>query len=201
MTEHRSGPVRSVAARNSILDATARVFTHQGYDRVTMEGIAKEAGVGKQTIYRWWPSRGALIADCMIEGRLTPVEIDIPDTGDLRHDLNVWLESIIAIVADPRGASLLRSLVAAAAEDGAVGDRLAETLGIDEKLSLRFASAVRIGQLAEDTPIDQLGLAILGAIIVPILARRPIDPDEIRRLVNYLAPGRLTISPGRKRGT
>jgi AcrR family transcriptional regulator len=187
MTEHRSGPVRSTAARDAILDATARLFTQQGYDNLTMEGIAKEAGVGKQTIYRWWPSRGALIADCMIEGRLIPLENDIPDTGDLRHDLNVWLESINAIVADPRGASLLRSLVAAAAEDGAVGDRLAETLGIDQTLSLRFASAVRVGQLAEDAPIDQLGLAILGALIIPILARRAIDPAEIRRLVDYLA--------------
>ena len=68
-----------------------------------------------------------------------------------------------------------------------MGDRLAETLGIDEKLSLRFTSAVRVGQLAEDAPIDQIGLAIVGAIIVPVLARRPIDPDEIRRLVEYLA--------------
>ena len=187
MTEHRSGPVRSSAARSAILDATARLFTQRGYDNLTMEGIAKEAGVGKQTIYRWWPSRGALIADCMIEGRLIQVEIDLLDTGDLRHDLDVWLDSIIAIVTDARGASLLRSLVAAAAEDGAVGDRLAETLGIDEKLSLRFTSAVQAGQLAEDTPIDQLGLAIVGAIIVPVLARRPIDPDELRRLVHHLA--------------
>ena len=134
MTEHRNGPVRSAAARDAILDATARLFAVQGYDNLTMEGIAKEAGVAKQTIYRWWPSRGALIADCIIEGRLTPIEIELRDTGNLRDDLNAWVASIIAIVADPRGASLLRSLVAAAAEDQAVGDRLAETLGIDEKL-------------------------------------------------------------------
>jgi AcrR family transcriptional regulator len=186
MTEHRSGPVRSAAARESILDATARLFTSQGYDHLTMEGIAKEAGVGKQTIYRWWRSRGALIADCMIDGRLVSLEVDVPDTGDLRRDLAVWLESIIGIVSDPRGASLLRSLVAAAVEDSVVGDRLAETLGVDHTLSLRLASAVRMGQLAEDAPVDQLGRAILGAIIVPVLGRRPVDPDELRRLVNYL---------------
>ena len=186
MTEHRSGPVRSAAARDSILDATARLFAQQGYDHLTMEGIAKEAGVGKQTIYRWWPSRGALIVDCMIEGRLIPLDIDIPDTGELRRDLDAWLESIVAVVADPRGGSLLRSLVAAAAEDAAVGDRLAESLGADQTLSLRFASAARIGQLAADAPVDQLGLAILGAITLPILARRPIDLIEFRRLVDYL---------------
>ncbi|MFY9714021.1 MAG: TetR/AcrR family transcriptional regulator [Microbacterium sp.] len=186
MSEHRNGPVRSAAARESILDATARLLTQQGYDNLTMEGIAKEAGVGKQTIYRWWRSRGALIADCMIEGRLIPVEIDLPDTGDLRRDLNAWLETIIAIVADPAGGALLRSLVAAAAEDSAVGDRLAAALGADQKLSHRFVSAVEMGQLAEDAPVDQLGLAILGAIIVPVLARRQIDADEFRRLVDHL---------------
>ena len=151
----------------------------QGYDNLTMEGIAKEAGVAKQTIYRWWSSRGALIADCMIEGRLTPIEIELRDTGNLRDDLNAWVGSIIAIVADPRGASLLRSLVAAAAEDQAVGDRLAETLGIDEKFSQRFNSAVRIGQLAEDAPIEQLGLAILGASSCDPGAAR-IDPTSRR---------------------
>jgi AcrR family transcriptional regulator len=186
MTEHRSGPVRSAAARDSILHATARLFAQQGYDHLTMEGIAKEAGVGKQTIYRWWPSRGALILDCMIEGRLIPLDIDIPDTGELRRDLDAWLESILTVVADPRGGSLLRSLVAAAAEDAAVGDRLAQTLGADQMLSLRFASAARIGQLAADAPVDQLGLAILGAITLPILARRPIDLVEFRQLVDYL---------------
>lgn len=188
MSEHRSGPVRSAAARDSILDATVRLLARHGYDNLTMEGIAKEAGVGKQTIYRWWPSRGALIADCMIEGRLISAEIDILDTGDLRHDLNTWLETIIAIVADTAGGSLLRSLVAAAAEDGAVGDRLAEALGADQKLSHRFASAVQKGQLAENAPVDQLGLAILGAIIIPVLARRTIDADEFRRLVDHLIP-------------
>ncbi|MBW8762624.1 MAG: TetR/AcrR family transcriptional regulator [Microbacterium sp.] len=186
MSEHRNGPVRSAAARDSILDATARLLALQGYDNLTMEGIAKEAGVGKQTIYRWWRSRGALIADCMIEGRLATVEIDLPDTGDLGGDLNVWLEGIVSIVADPAGGALLRSLVAAAAEDGAVGDRLAAALGADQTLSLRLASAVRAGQLPEGAPVDQLGLAILGAIIVPVLARRPIDAVEIRRLVDHL---------------
>ena len=186
MTEHRSGPVRSTAARDAILDATARLFTERGYDNLTMEGIAKEAGVGKQTIYRWWPSRGALIAECMLEGRLIQTDFDLLDTGDLRHDMNAWLDSIITTVADPRGASLLRSLVAAGAEDSAVGQRLVETLGIDEKLSLRFASAVKVGQLPHDTPVDQLGLAIVGAIILPALARRSIEPDELRQLVNYL---------------
>jgi len=61
----RSGPVRSEAARQAILEATARLLVERGYDHLTMEGIAATAGVGKQTVYRWWPSKGAVIAECL----------------------------------------------------------------------------------------------------------------------------------------
>ena len=57
MNEHRAGPVRSAAAREAILAATAKMFQEQGYDQLSIEGIAREAGVGKQTIYRWWGSK------------------------------------------------------------------------------------------------------------------------------------------------
>ena len=186
MTEHRSGPVRSVAARESVLEATARLFAQQGWDHLTMEGIAKEAGVSKQTVYRWWPSRGALIADCMIDGRLVAIEIEIADTGDLRRDLEDWLTPILELAATEQGTTLIRSLVAAGSEDAAVGERLIDAFGVDQTLAERFASAVRAGQLPEDTPVEEIGYAILGAIILPTVGRRQSVPASVRRLVDFL---------------
>lgn len=187
MTDHRTGPVRSAAARESILEATVRLLKRQGYDHLTMEGIAREAGVAKQTVYRWWRSRGALIADCMIERRLVAVDIDVPDTGALGDDLVDWVETVLAIATQSDGGSLIRSLVAAAAEDGDVGDRLAEAFAAEKGLSHRLESAVRAGHLPEDTPVDALSMAILGAIIMPVLGRQSVDPERLRRLVRYLA--------------
>jgi AcrR family transcriptional regulator len=186
MTEHRSGPVRSAAARESVLEATARLFAAQGWDHLTMEGIAREAGVSKQTVYRWWPSRGSLIADCMIEGRLIAVEVGVPDSGDLRRDLDVWLAPILELAGTDSGAFLIRSLVAAASEDAAVGERLGRTLGVDQTLSDRFASAVRAGQLPADSPVDELGLSILGSIVLPVLARRRLEPASVLAHVDFL---------------
>lgn len=48
---------RSDRSRRAILDAALALVTEVGYRRTTIEGIAARAGVGKQTIYRWWPSR------------------------------------------------------------------------------------------------------------------------------------------------
>lgn len=178
--------MRSTAAREAILDATARLFHGQGYDRLTIEGIAKEAGVGKQTIYRWWPSRGALIGECLAEGRLIPVDFVVPDTGDLAADVEAWLRSVLSILDAPQGGVLLRSLVAAATEDAGVGKHLGENLGVEEHLGSRLRAGIRAGQLPEGAPVQELGRAILGAIIVESLGREERDPESIVRLTQFL---------------
>jgi len=178
--------VRSAAAREAILDAAARLFQSRRYDRLTIEGVAKEAGVGKQTIYRWWPSRGALIADCLIDGRLFPIDFVVPYTGDLLGDVETWLTSVLSILDSPNGGAVLRSLVAAAAEDEVVGDHLSESLGVEQHLSDRLEAGIRDGQLSPDAPVDQLGSAILGAIIVQALTRQPAPEQGIRALARYL---------------
>jgi AcrR family transcriptional regulator len=186
VNDHRTGPVRSAAAREAILAATARLFQGHGYDHLTIEGIAKEAGVGKQTIYRWWPSRGALIADCLTEGLLIPVDFVVPDTGDLLQDVGEWLRSVMSILESPNGGMLLRSLVAAAAEDATVGDHLSDSLGVDRHLADRLAAGVRAGQLTPDAPVELIGHAILGAIIVQSLSRAPDPASAMQVLLRHL---------------
>lgn len=178
--------MRSTAAREAILDATAQLFHNKGYDRLTIEGIAKQAGVGKQTIYRWWPSRGALIGECLAEGRLIPVDFVVPDTGDLVADVDTWLRSVLSILDAPEGGALLRSLVAAATEDAGVGAHLGESLGVEKYLSERLRGGIRDGQLSADAPVEQVGRAILGAIIVESLGREEHDADSVVALIRFL---------------
>lgn len=186
MNQHRSGPVRSAAAREAVLAATTRLFHEQGYDKLTIEGIAREAGVGKQTIYRWWSSRGAVIADCLTEGRLFLVEFEVPNTGELLGDIEHWLTTVLTILEARNGGELVRSIVAAAAEDPAVGDGLSESLGVERSLTARLAVAVREGQLPADAPIEQIGDAIFGAIIVRSLSRKSDSGESLRQLVRFL---------------
>ena len=57
---------RSSAARQSILKAARELVLRVGYAQLTIEGIAAKAGVGKQTIYRWWPSKGAVVFEAVL---------------------------------------------------------------------------------------------------------------------------------------
>ncbi|NQX26103.1 TetR/AcrR family transcriptional regulator [Microbacteriaceae bacterium VKM Ac-2854] len=186
MNEPRRGRVRSEAAREAILTATTRIVHAHGYDHLTIEGVAKEAGVAKQTIYRWWASRGALIADCLIEGRLLSVDVEVPHTGDLETDIAEWLTTVIAILDAPSGGPLVRSLVAAAAEDENVGERLSAAFGVEGYLAERLSRAIDDGQLDADVPVDQLGQAILGTIIIQTLSRRPVSAAELMLLVHFV---------------
>lgn len=183
MTQHRAGPVRSEEARAAILNATGRIMSDVGYEHLTMEGIAHEAGVGKQTIYRWWPSRSALVAECLLEGLMLPDRFTIPDSGDLQADLTAWLESIFVLLAEPRGEALVRSLIAVAAEDSEVGRRLRDRLGGGSTIEDRLRRAIIDSDLRADAPLTEITEALVGAVIIRALSREPVEPGASDRLV------------------
>ena len=123
MTAGRRGATRSQTARAAILAAASSLVERLGYDRVTMEGIASEAGVGKQTIYRWWPSKSAVVAECLVEGALLPEAYVPHDTGDIVADLTEWLQRVFDFIAAPRHETMLRSLIAAAVDNPEIGEQ------------------------------------------------------------------------------
>jgi len=178
----RSGPVRSEAARLAILEAAASLFAESGYEHLTMEGIARRAGVGKQTIYRWWPTKGDVIAEAILEGRLLGGRRDLPDTGDARTDLAVWLTDLFTLRASPDGEGLLRSLVAAAAGSAETGRRLrAEILAapLIDRLSQAMGG---VGGARLDAAAD----ALVGAVILRALSREDFDHDDMLVLVDAI---------------
>ncbi|GAB3885912.1 hypothetical protein GCM10027612_22110 [Microbispora bryophytorum subsp. camponoti] len=74
---------RSETSRRAILTAAFELVGEVGYAKLSIEGIAARAGVGKQTIYRWWPSKGAVLFDAFLmlsEGRTTPRPCPTPAT-------------------------------------------------------------------------------------------------------------------------
>lgn len=186
----RRGPKRSEEARLAILRAAAERVVSHGYDHLTMEGIATTAGVGKQTIYRWWPSRSALVADCLAEQLLLPELVVPADSGDLRADVTRWLENIVGVLGAPGNAGLLRSLVVAAAENTDVANRLNDRLGLLEMLGERFTAAMADGQLPQGTPVAELGDALIGALVLRGLRQGDLDIEFAHRVVDLLLPPR-----------
>lgn len=180
----RSGPVRSEAARRAILDATAEILVERGYDHLTMEGIAARAGVGKQTIYRWWNSKGAVLAEALLDGRLLPDRLTLPDTGDIRRDLSVWLRTIAEVLGGANGDSIFRSLIAAATDNADIGRRLRDSLSGSGSVSGRLAAAIgTVPHLPPGAPVDEVAEALIGAVLLRVLSRSPLDDAAIRDIL------------------
>jgi AcrR family transcriptional regulator len=158
-----------------------------GYARLTIEKVAAQAGVGKQTIYRWWPNKGALVLDAVLERSLGPGEPgDLPDSGDLEDDLTAVLVATVEEFADPAFDRALRGLTAAIIEDPelsrAYRERLDEPMRDLKRRRLRRAQEA--GQLDADVDLD---LAV-DLIFAPVTRRwtersGDLSPDGVRAIV------------------
>jgi len=188
MTDRGPGAVRSESARVAILRATADQLVEHGWNRLTIEGIAAAAHVGKPTIYRWWSSKSDLIAEALMEGMLQ-LESPLPDDGgDLREDLATWLEQMLALAGDPVATATIRYLLAAAAEDEAVGNRFDDANGAMRALATRLEHAKAAGQLDAGVDVADLVDAITGVVILRVLRRASAAPGDAQRLLRSILP-------------
>ena len=93
---------RSERSRTAILTAALDLVEEAGYAKTSVEGIAARAGVGKQTIYRWWPSKGAVLLDALLALSEGDEGVEpLPDTGDLAADLKHVLRATVEELGNP----------------------------------------------------------------------------------------------------
>ena len=111
---------RDVAARRRVLTAARDLVCEMGPRTVTVDQIAAAAGVGKQTIYRWWPTKSSVVMDALIE--LTdPDPVDLP--GSTYEAVRLQMRRVARMFASRNG-ELIRELVADAQGDPALAQRL-----------------------------------------------------------------------------
>lgn len=187
----RRGRPRSDRARRAILEATRDQLAERGYERLSIQHVADAAGVGKQTVYRWWPSKRALVAECVLEGYVLPVGEGPADTGDLREDMRTWLREVVAQYGKEPQASLLRALTAAAAESDEVAAKLLALFGEPYRSAVvsRLGAAQGAGQVRGDAPLALVAEALIGALVFRVLSRERVDPDAMLRLADALFAG------------
>src|SRR5450759_603115 len=88
----RAGRPRSRRADEAILEAGRQLVAEVGYSRMSMDQVARRAGVGKDTLYRRWPSKLVLVRDGILRSAMEAVPV--PKTDDPRRDLVVYLTRV-----------------------------------------------------------------------------------------------------------
>ncbi|QDY81013.1 TetR/AcrR family transcriptional regulator [Streptomyces qinzhouensis] len=142
---------------------TLELAQEVGYAKLSIEGIAARTGVGKHTIYRRWPSKGAVFLDAL----LSSIEADLgyPYTGDLVADLRVQMTHAVNLLAAPPYDRLYAALVGEAQHDPAVAKTLYERFirPQSDRTIDRLKKAQEDGQLSSGLDLETTTAALYGA--------------------------------------
>ena len=188
MTADRKPPNparRNQRSQQAILTATADLLGEVSYTKLTVEAIAARAGVGKQTIYRWWPDKGALVLDAYLALVGADQDLTVPDSGDLKADLRLVLGSLVDSLRDPVFEQRYRALLAAIQDDPKLAAALLERL-LKPWLAAttqRLRAAQRAGQIG-DVDLGVAAELLYGPVYYRWLLRTgPISREYVDAVV------------------
>ena len=187
IADARAAPART---RRRVVDAAAALLGRNGYAALTVEAIAAEAGVAKTTVYRWWPSKAAVLVDLYAElaGALL---VDL-DTGSAERDLLNLFRGIVRLFRDTPAGLAMAGMIAEAQLDPA-----AATLFRDGFMPTRRAvtdtilrRGVERGELRPDLDVEAADDFVSGAFWYRLLlGHAPLDEAFAERVVRYAVAG------------
>jgi AcrR family transcriptional regulator len=198
----RTGNQRNPVLHQAIIAAATEVLSKEGATRFTIEAVAKLAGCGKPTIYRWWPSRPALLLevyDQAIEHELLP-----PEGMDLAKDLAVMLRQIWRLWRQDSMGSLYRLILSEMMLEKE-GARYLREVFIPRRqafTAVAFQAAKDRGEIPQDTDIKLLMDLLYGYSLFRLITGQLDDdqmPDRIGATIARIARSGISSSPRTKK--
>ncbi len=176
--------------RADVLRTVGDLLLTEGMADLTFERVARTAGVSKTTLYKWWPSIGALALDGYFHA--VQEKLAFPDTGDIRADLLTQLRAFIRVMTETPGGRVLAELIGESQTDGELGVAYRELYSSPrrELAAERFRLAQEAGQIRADIDVqvlvDQLWGAVYHRLLIP---DEPVTDAFVTALVGNLFDG------------
>jgi AcrR family transcriptional regulator len=185
------GAKRNPASADAIREAAQAVLMEAGYAGFSIEAVARRARAGKPTIYRWWPSKAALLLDVYQRQK----RVDNPDTGNIEEDLVLFLKSLFRHWRETPSGNIFRSIIAEAQTDQAAAEALAEYGRTRREHTGRMIERAKArGEVAPGVEPTLIADLLASYAWVHLLTGR-IDESEadIRKAVSVILRG---VAPG-----
>jgi AcrR family transcriptional regulator len=188
------GRPRSEASRGAIIAAANLLLRTIGLDRMSIEAVAEASGVGKTTIYRWWPSKGTLALDAYLEEMRAKVVA--PDTGNGAEDLRRHAQAVIGFYAGEEG-RIFAQFMAEAQSDPGLAEAFRDRFLAHRRAAVKtiWQRGVARGEFREDVDADVAIDMIFAPIVYRLLAgHAPLTQSLADQLVDA-ALGGLSAVP------
>ncbi|TPW95044.1 TetR/AcrR family transcriptional regulator [Mycolicibacterium fortuitum] len=171
------GPVLLDVVTAAIETAFFEELAAVGYGRLSVDAVAKRAGVGKAAIYRRWKSKQDLAVDLVT--KVAVAAIDIPDTGTLRGDIRAYLQNGREALTHRLARTIIPDLLAEAARDPDYSATIAGQIREPRRLKAAqlFERARQRGEIADDADID-VALDTIGGALYWRQSVMQIDADD-----------------------
>ena len=171
----RAGPAgRGPKVRAAVLAATLAELTGTGYAALTVDNVARRAGVHKTTIYRRWKDRESLVADAVTD--LAATQVPFPDTGDIDADLRRLARSFVAFLNSPTG----QAVAAATLSDACRIPEITEAKHRFFEDRFQRAQPVVSGAVARgELPADTDPAELVRTLVAPIYLRLLVTAEPI----------------------
>ncbi|GHB37863.1 putative transcriptional regulator, TetR family protein [Streptomyces xanthochromogenes] len=181
-----SGNRRDESARLAVLHAADDLLVEHGFGSLTVEAIARRAGVAKQTIYRWWPSKVEILLDTLIEDsdKRIPVPAEKPTAANIRRYLRGFARFV---TRDPAGKVLL-ALIAEAQHDADTATSFHKRYLGPRRARERemLTRAIEAGEVAPRLGADATMDALVGPIVYCALTGSSLPRGLVDTLVDDL---------------
>jgi AcrR family transcriptional regulator len=190
----RPGRPRSRQADEAILEAGRQLVAEVGYSRMSMEQVARRAGVGKDTLYRRWPSKLVLVRDGILRSAMEAVPV--PETDDPRRDLVMYLTRVAEFGITTTFGSVVAGMVGEAYRNPELATAFQEWAGSRRTTVEALLRRVLRRQGSDDLPDFEMEVDLL---LAPLYYRRlvsgaPVDGDMFDALVARLLPAEGTTA-------
>jgi AcrR family transcriptional regulator len=185
----KRGRPRDPEADGRILAAASSLILLRGFDSMTVDEVATNAGVGKATVYRRWARKEDLAVAAMEQ--LYRDEMPIPDTGSIRGDVREMYASVLTFINSPNGTDYIRTTIKESMRDERIATLYREAAERVEKNGLAvFERAIARGEVRPD-----IHMSIVVQLIGGIIAMRAITGQampamsELDQLVDFVLDG------------
>lgn len=171
------GPVLLDDVTAAIETAFFEELAAVGYGRLSVDAVAKRAGVGKAAIYRRWKSKQDLAVDLVT--KVAVAAIDVPGTGTLRGDIRAYLQNGREALTHRLARTIIPDLLAEAARDPDYSATIAGQIREPRRLKAAqlFERARQRGEIADDADID-VALDTIGGALYWRQSVMQIDADD-----------------------
>jgi len=185
--DHKTRPRVEGDREDEILDATLALLLEVGYDRLTMDAVARRARASKATLYRRWEDKPSLVVDALVRAKQAP-DIGMHDTGSLRGDL-------ISTFCGPHGMShnqatgVLGSVMTALCSDPAFARRFRESFIAPKVQASReiYERAIGRGEIPADVDVEVIAPALAGILLHRSFVLGLVPDDEtVQRVIDHV---------------